>query len=433
VNEKKDVGIFNKTTGVRTVGQQILKSPKDESPQRQGVGVPHDAGVLTVDVSSRAAPSSLVATQEGESEESQVSGDGGPSSTDRERFVSKSPAKTKGSRREIDSVAKLIEYGYSRRGQRITVRHSELKQISRNPKLAEEDWQRLKELTAQDRAFAVPRQLLFLSRDFLDAPTVRSELREFVRVVLREHPIFTVNGLESVVQHLDGAPSLIDAFASIASTNAATLGDGSGGEVIKQADLAELCANVVGCLAVWSVETRGVSLAELSDALFQGFWRTKSEESKSEAERLRAITDIQEPVGVGLVCGEFKRRAEEHIRISEASRRTAETANAELRRWMTEVEILKASAAELQMQIDAIVRATEKEIDSARISEIHLKDDLETLRTRVLRRLKNDVDLLGEGLVALNREPPKVGVMSDHADRVLDSLKSEIRKLESGS
>ena len=37
-----------------------------------------------------------------------------------------------------------------------------------------------------------------------------------------------------------------------------------------------------------------------------------------------------------------------------------------------------------------------------------------------------------EGLHALRRNPPKIHVMDDHAERVLDGLYMEIKELESG-
>lgn len=61
---------------------------------------------------------------------------------------------------------------------------------------------------------------------------------------------------------------------------------------------------------------------------------------------------------------------------------------------------------------------------------VHLRDDLENQRTRILRRLVADRELLKEGLVALSRDPPLVKVMIDHAARVAESLEKEIDKLQ---
>jgi hypothetical protein len=60
----------------------------------------------------------------------------------------------------------------------------------------------------------------------------------------------------------------------------------------------------------------------------------------------------------------------------------------------------------------------------------HLQDDFEQLRTRLLRRIKSEVNLLTEGLHALRRDPPKVHVMEDHAERALDALRKAVKELE---
>ena len=58
-----------------------------------------------------------------------------------------------------------------------------------------------------------------------------------------------------------------------------------------------------------------------------------------------------------------------------------------------------------------------------------MRNDYEDLRGRVLRRLREDTALLEEGLHALRREPPKVHVMEDHAERAIDALKREMGRI----
>jgi len=60
----------------------------------------------------------------------------------------------------------------------------------------------------------------------------------------------------------------------------------------------------------------------------------------------------------------------------------------------------------------------------------HLLDDLETMRGTTLRRLTDDVALLREGLHALRRDQPKVHIMVDHAERVIDALTAHIKQLQ---
>ena len=51
------------------------------------------------------------------------------------------------------------------------------------------------------------------------------------------------------------------------------------------------------------------------------------------------------------------------------------------------------------------------------------------MKGQTLRRLNEDSALLEEGLHALQREPPKVGVMIDHAERAIDGLKRAAERI----
>ena len=66
------------------------------------------------------------------------------------------------------------------------------------------------------------------------------------------------------------------------------------------------------------------------------------------------------------------------------------------------------------------------------IERTHMQDAYESLRGKVVRRLEGELSLLKEGLHALRRDPPKVAVMDDHADRAIDGLTREINQLRRG-
>lgn len=63
----------------------------------------------------------------------------------------------------------------------------------------------------------------------------------------------------------------------------------------------------------------------------------------------------------------------------------------------------------------------------------HVRDDAERLRTRVLRRLLDDITLLQDGLAASKESPPKMYVTVDHLERVIDSLRVEVGLLMAGN
>ena len=84
---------------------------------------------------------------------------------------------------------------------------------------------------------------------------------------------------------------------------------------------------------------------------------------------------------------------------------------------------------------DSQIKELEKLLDQERESHTHtrlnLLDEIEKMRTRLIRRLKSEIGLLMDGLHALRRDPPKVHVMDDHAERAIDALKQELKHLNS--
>jgi hypothetical protein len=395
VTEKKDVLIINKATGEETHGHQIVKTARASS--LTGSGAPtSERPLLSV-----------------------------PTASEADAQKSKKP------RAPLTSMSALIEYGYSRKGQRVTAKAGELKAISGAVVLTEIEEENLRALAAEDQLFAVPRQLLLFARELRETPRIRGVLREFVAAVLESHPIVVMNGLQSMVRNQEGAPSAAEAFRAIATTKALQEQPSVEGS-LRSGELAALKRNVIGCLAVWVVDTRAISMADLMSALLEGYWEPVSSADPSEAELLRVLTEVDQPLVVGAICREFGRRAADQARLAERSAQTTAAARADLHRVSTELELARANVAALEAELQNARRVLQAERDNALVDASHLRTDAETLRTRVLRRLSDDLKLLGDGLIALSRVPPKVDVMVDHAERVADSLRVEIRKLEEG-
>lgn len=72
----------------------------------------------------------------------------------------------------------------------------------------------------------------------------------------------------------------------------------------------------------------------------------------------------------------------------------------------------------------------EQRVKSLEIALIHAKNDLEQLRATTIRKIEAEVDLLQDGLSAIRRDPPKVHVMDDHAERAIDGLRNIVNMLD---
>ena len=229
---------------------------------------------------------------------------------------------------------------------------------------------------------------------------------------------------------------MIDALSALARSELPMELGSTGKPVTKAAQFVELRTNAVYCLAVWFHDTRGASIGELSDVLYRTLWSQASANLRKESDKLRALTELRDLASAGLACSEFQTAATVRIRQLDAALQDASQAKAEVSALREEIEQLHKThnllVAQLENQVQALNALADKNRTESQHQLIHLRDDLEQQRTRILRRLKADVGLIEEGLTALRREPPKIHVMDDHAERVADALRHEIKKLESG-
>lgn len=332
---------------------------------------------------------------------------------------------------EIANLEHFIAQAYARKGQRISLKPSVESALARQPKLDREACERLLKLAREDVLLAVPRQLLLVFRDVIGYPMLKNTVREFVGEVLASHPVFSRPELASALKNLPDAPPPQMALAMVAKTDLPVASGTSGDKKLSPKALADLRTNATYCLALWFAETRAVSVESLNQYLFTALWQPAAKLARNDTERLYSLTDIRDLTGAGLVASAFQERAQEQARLAEVVTKGQETLREKVR-------ILEAEREDLERAIrerDARFRALEQQLaDEQRGHEhtrVHLGEDLENLRTRVLRRLKSEVGLLTEGLQALRRTPPKTNIMEDHAERALEGLNQEIQRLNS--
>lgn len=337
---------------------------------------------------------------------------------------------------EVETLEHFILQAYSFKGRKIALSGSVEKRIGRQPTLDVEAVERILTKSRGDLLFAVPRQLLLVARDIQTYPALRGAIRDFVKTTLLSHPLFANSLIVAAINNVPEAPSMIDAMSALACSELPLELHSAGKHSIKTAQLSELRANAVYCLAVWFRDMRGVSVGELNDALYRVLWSKAAASLRDERAKLRALTELHDLAAVGLACGEFHAAATERIRQMEVAQQAASQAQAEAATLRAEVEQLSETynlrVAHLESQVQDLKALAENIRIKNQHELTHLRDDLEQQRTRVLRRLKADVALLDEGLTALRRDPPKIHVMDDHAERISDALRQEIKKLESG-
>lgn len=162
-------------------------------------------------------------------------------------------------------------------------------------------------------------------------------------------------------------------------------------------------------------------------------WVPAARDVLVDSGKLRALTDIENAKGVGVACQLYKQRASVHE--SDATRLNSEIGGvrSSLAEAQRQLEQSNRSLYETQVALEKLQRESSEEKaalhQSTETQAAHLRDDLEQLRSRLLRRLVTDVDMLGVGLSAIQTPEPRIHVIRDRVERVVDALQVEINKL----
>lgn len=351
------------------------------------------------------------------------------------RDTSFEPSAKKSKKKKIETLAQYIENAYSLKGRGLSLKANIESAIGRDPRLSEDEQAKLMMLAKADVLLNVPRQLLLAARDVSGFPALRSAFRAFVRDVLVGHPFLADSDVQKAIRNLDEAISVVDVLRRLGERRKAEV-HFLDGKPLKAIAFEQLRLNAIYCVAVWLADMKGMSLPSISDALFRALWSVRGEATKSETNRLRAITNISELAGVGLACEEYQRQAMNRLVV-------ASDAETEVERLREIVEVLEKDLAvarddsvRTNAEVSSIRQALEGQLaaqkSNAENEITHMRDELEKLKARTLRLFKSDLQLLEGGLHALTRVEPKVHVMIDASERVIDKLRQEIRVLEKG-
>lgn len=331
---------------------------------------------------------------------------------------------------EPETLEQFIEYAYGRKGQPLTLKSRVEKQIAQNARLDDAALSRLLKLAKGDTLLAVPRQILLLSHEVTGLPGLKAALTSFVSNVMLRHAVFSGAGVQGALRNLPEGLPPADALARVAAFEPSPSEEA---EPLKGGDLRELRHNAVRLFVTWLAVSRSLNSEELSSLLFQVVWQPAAKDLADDNARLRALTDIGQAAGVGLACQRFRQQAIEaraqqdqaqreatglHDRLSAAETQLADTA-----------EQLEVVRAELQ----ALRESSSAELEALRrqhaVDRTHLQHELEQLRGRLVKRLTDSVDMLEVGLSALRKDTPRVPVMVERAEHVVDALRAEVQEL----
>lgn len=341
--------------------------------------------------------------------------------------------KTKKKAGDVETLEDFIRYAYGLKGRKPSLKPKVEKSIAGAARLDEAARERLLTLAGEDPGLAALRQLLLTLRDLTAYPGLRAALRDFVRSALLANPLIRDTSIESIVRNLDDAPPPSVGLKQLLESPKVRLGDKVAAK-IKDADFADLKSSVAYCLAAWVAEIKGMTELEVSALLQTSLWGPAAAEIEDGTARLRAITEITDLANTGIACSGFQQEASEARELATARQLELSEMRSRLTDREEELAAVRRELDQLRESLDAAQAAHVEESarlrSAAEVEVSHLRHDLEQLRTRVLRRLKADVEFLETGLEALRAPEPKVHVMEDRAQRAADALRAEIKNLQ---
>jgi chromosome segregation ATPase len=204
-------------------------------------------------------------------------------------------------------------------------------------------------------------------------------------------------------------------------------------EPLKGSDLREMRHNAVRLFVTWLGVNRNLNSEELSSLLFQVVWQPAAKDLADDNARLRALTDIGQAAGVGLACQRFRQQAIEVRTQQDQVQREATSLRDRLSAAETQLADTAAELEAVRGELKALLDSSSAEVETLRrqhtVDRTHLQHDLGQLRGRLVKRLTDSVEMLEVGLSALRKDTPRVPVMVERAEHVVDALRAEIKEL----
>lgn len=438
---KRQVRIFDAKTGQYRMSEPMpVHAPRQSEGDREAPAASEPVP-LTVEAAAEppvarlgdpapAAESSAAAPEARPMNEGTTSTDAPPSEQSSADVAPK--ASTPGKQKpDIETLEQFIEYAYGRKGQRVTLKSKVERLIAQNPRLEDGALSRLLVLAEADTLLAVPRQLLLLSREIEGLPALRAAMNSFVSTVMLRHPVFGNADVQAALRNLPEAPPASEALLAVLAYSPAEV---EGKDPLKPADLQALRRNAAHLLATWLAGNRSLNADDMAALLFQAMWAPAARELTDDNARLRALTEVEQPAGVGLACQRFRQQAIEARTAQEQGQRDAGSLRQQVAQLDAQRQQVQSELETVQAELTALRERTAAELDELRkqhdVERVHLRHGQEQLRGRLVRRLEESLEMLEVGLTALRNKTPRVEVMVERAEHVVDALRAETTKLK---
>ena len=345
----------------------------------------------------------------------------------------------KGTRRKrpprpmIASLEDLLVGAYAAKGRRVAVTKAVASRLMLAPQLSPETWELVGRWVNEDLRLGVTVQLLVAARELPERSRPRAELREVLRAVLARHPVVASEPvILDFVRGLERGSDTAAVLRKAATVDAGAALERHTGARVSRKQIKEVRANLLWCIALWVAESTAGGMSSVVRLLFDIDWKPAAARLRGEGARWRSLVNRSTPGSLGVAAGALDEEIQSLASKVEALRRESGQLSERLRSAEQRAETSRSESERQRTIIAGLSEQLAQLQQTHRDALAHAWDDYETLKGRVLGRLRKESVLLHEGLQAIRREPPRTAVMDDHAERVLSGLQQEIDDIENG-
>jgi hypothetical protein len=325
------------------------------------------------------------------------------------------------------TVLELIEHAYAEGGKKLSLA-ADLTSLEADASQAEAEMQQLRKLAAGDRLLAVPPQVLISLTSVKTGYTARRRILELMLAALADHPVFLA--CRKQLLEPDAEPRLDARNVSDATQVVTYLTLGYKESKSFTADNREkMRVNAVMSFALLRVLRDRWTLEWFAESMSALVWNATVPETAHEA--VAVLVNGQRGDALSQLARHFEgklseagRKLQEAEGMAASQARRASLAEEQQHALSAELDAERQRAADLTSQVAALKESLEAESSNRVVDHSHHVDDYETLRTRVLRQLSEQADLLADGLHALRHE--RLAVADEFVDRALTAIRKEV-------
>jgi hypothetical protein len=331
----------------------------------------------------------------------------------------------------IDTLELLLIFSLANPTKKLEINDSLISKLAKSPKLSDEVIKELILLEKNKYFFTSLRKLLRFSDSIVGFPVLKDTLKGYLKESLCRNEIIVKLGLEDSINNIENSMPIEQCLRKIQELSLENLTE-EYFKKIKSKDWKTYLASITLVLAEWFAKTRAISSSQLVDLLNNSLWSRAIKKKDPET----VINNLLESTNFEIACSVSYFYEQKSI---DAINKFLKTEN-----QLTEITLIKNKLETTLVERNLLINMLQSDLinlnknytETLELKKVEIetltikfKNQIEDLRVRNLRVMQSSVELLANGLIAISREEPKVNVMKDHAQRVLDSLNAELELL----